>query len=192
MINGKLNWQSVDRRQWFLGFLSYERSHKKPFFRRVRRCPKNPGVLLEVWTFRFRKWRNNLCNKIKVPHRRLYPHLTGKGGEEGVWYIVEFTGLPCGPIAIKVVRVFALSAIGAGFESSSGHMLFLQVRHLPPPPPPSPDDPTLTRIRTQGPPRIRVYSYHRNVWPHSRHVTLGLILSLPGPIGYIGQYKTYL
>ena len=70
-----------------------------------------------------------------MPHRRLYPHLTGKGGEEGVWYIVEFTGLPCGPIAIKVVRVFAMSAIGAGFEISSGHMLFLQVRHLPPPPP---------------------------------------------------------
>ena len=72
---------------------------RKSFFRRVRRCPKQPGVSARSLNFSDLESGGTieyyLCNKIKALHRRLYP--TERGGRpqplEGVQHIVEFTGL---------------------------------------------------------------------------------------------------
>ena len=79
---------------------------RKYFFRRVRRCPKQLGVSARSLNFSDLESGGTieyylctieyyLCNKIKAPHRRLYP--TERGGRpqplEGVQHIVEFTGL---------------------------------------------------------------------------------------------------
>ena len=72
---------------------------RKSFLRRVRRCTKQPGVSARSLNFSDLESGGTieyyLCNKIKAPHRRLYP--TERGGRpqplEGVQHIVEFTGL---------------------------------------------------------------------------------------------------
>ena len=93
-----------------------------------------------------------------LPERRGRPQTL-----EGVQIPCRVYGLACDSL---VVRIFARSAIGPGFESPSGHMIFLHDRHLPPPPDP-------TRTRTQDPLRMRVYSYHRTVGPKSRQCDIG-------------------